>query len=104
MEITESDLTRLILAALWREYPDGLWYRRNTGAAMINGHLVRYGVPGMADIGGIWRARAYEIEIKTAKGRQTEEQKNWQRAVERAGGTYLLWRSVDDVKSLSISA
>ena len=71
---------------------------------MINGHLVRYGVPGMADIAGIWRARPYEIEIKLTKGRQTQEQKNWQRAVERAGGTYLLWRSVEDVKSLSISA
>ena len=30
------------------------------------------------------------IEVKTPKGRQSEEQKNWQKAFEQHGGIYIL--------------
>lgn len=36
------------------------------------------------------------VEMKTPKGRQSEVQKAWQRAVERAGYKYALCRSLDD--------
>ncbi len=36
------------------------------------------------------------IEMKTEKGRQTDEQKAWQKAVERMGYRYVVCRSFDD--------
>lgn len=36
------------------------------------------------------------IELKTATGRQSESQKNYQKAVETAGGKYVICRSIDD--------
>lgn len=36
------------------------------------------------------------VEVKTKTGRQSEEQKNFQRAVELLGFKYYVWRSLDD--------
>lgn len=36
------------------------------------------------------------VELKTSKGRQSEEQKDFQKAVGLLGFTYLVWRSLDD--------
>lgn len=40
------------------------------------------------------------IEMKTAKGRQTDSQKAWQQAFQNAGGCYKVVRSFDEFKSL----
>lgn len=40
------------------------------------------------------------IELKSAKGRQTEHQKEYQEAVERSGGKYALVRSLDEFISV----
>jgi hypothetical protein len=95
--MSETDIVKGCLSALCKQYAGcGLFYRRNTGALETQLGFVRFGLPGMADIGGILDSTAYEIEIKTLKGIQSEAQKNWQRAVEKAGGVYILARSVDD--------
>lgn len=87
----------MILLAVQQEWPTGLVYRRNVGAMHDkDGNFIRFGLPGMADIGGIIEGRAIEIECKTEIGRQTKEQKNWQEAVERAGGLYVLARSREE--------
>ena len=39
---------------------------------------------------------ALMIEMKTGKGRQSEEQKRWQTIVERMGYRYVVCRSLDD--------
>jgi hypothetical protein len=76
-----------------------LW-RNNTGVARIGRRVVRFGVPGQADLTGILPdGRRLEIEVKSADGRQTEEQRNYQSMIERFGGVYVLARSVDDVTS-----
>lgn len=36
------------------------------------------------------------IELKTAKGRQSDHQKEYQQAVEMAGGKYVIIRSLDE--------
>lgn len=36
------------------------------------------------------------VEVKTAKGRQSPEQKAFQERVESLGFNYVIWRSVDD--------
>ena len=58
--------------------------------------FVKFGLPGMGDISGIINGMAIEIEVKSEKGKQSEQQKNWQIAVERAGGIYILTNSVED--------
>lgn len=40
----------------------------------------------------------FAIEVKSAKGKQTEDQQAFQMAVERSGGLYILARSVEDVE------
>jgi len=95
--MSETAILKAILAALCKEYAGiGLFYRRNTGGMEKDGFFVRFGLPGMADVGAIIQGQSYEIEVKSDKGKQSPEQRNWQRAVERAGGIYILARSVDD--------
>lgn len=40
------------------------------------------------------------IELKTAKGRQSDSQKAYQRAVEMSGGKYVIVRTLDEFKQL----
>lgn len=63
--------------------------------------IIRTGVKGGADISGILRIRSgygirLEIEVKTGSGRQTPDQKNFQRMIESLGGFYVVARSVQD--------
>ena len=91
--------------AILREFgtrPDMRLWRSNTGAAtyMRNGtkQRVSFGVPGAADITGIlYDGRRVEIEVKSAVGRQSPDQKNYQAMIERFNGLYILARSVADV-------
>lgn len=81
--------------------PGGLFLRRNVGTARTaEGRLVRFGRPGQADIEGCYRGHHVEIECKAGQGRQSREQANWQAAIERAGGVYILARSADDALSV----
>jgi hypothetical protein len=80
-----------------------LW-RANTGVARIGRRVVRFGVPGQADLTGILpNGQRLEIEVKSSDGRQTEEQRNYQAMIERFGGVYVLARSVEDV-AIALSA
>ena len=95
--MSETDLVKEILMELCKKYRhEILAYRRNVGAMKTEHGFMRFGLPGMADIGSILNGKAIEIECKTTKGKQSPEQKNWQKAVERAKGIYILTRSVDD--------
>ena len=110
----EKTLLRLIL----REFgarPDIRLFRNNVGVAEYpDGSRVAYGLcPGSADLIG-WRtveitpamvssrfarfpAVEIEAEIKAPPGRLTEAPRNFQNAVERAGGIAVLARSPEDV-------
>lgn len=52
---------------------------------------------GTADIFCLKTGRLYAIEAKSPTGRQSPEQKEFQKNVEAHGGTYLLARSLQDV-------
>ena len=74
-------------------------WRANTGVARIGNRVIRFGVPGQADLTGILPdGRRLEVEAKSPDGRQTEEQRNFQRMIERFGGVFVLARSVEDVR------
>ncbi len=75
----------------------GMFWRNNSGAMPLpNGRMIRFGLPGSADIIGCYRSRAVAIECKTDPGRQSKSQFRFQFSWERAGGLYVLARSAED--------
>lgn len=74
--------------------------------------VLRAGMAGQSDSGMIVRVKitpemvgqevgiAVQPEFKAGKGRQSNNQKNWQKAVERVGGIYRLIRSVEEINRL----
>ena len=96
--MSETRIVNAILLALGNRPGLRVW-RQNTGAIKdANGRLVRFGLIGSADILGILApsGRFVAIEVKTATGRQSEQQRAFQQMIERHGGIYVLARSVDD--------
>lgn len=95
---SEARILHDILLA-WGAHPRLRIARINTGAAMVRGRLVRYGVPGTADIVGLIAptGRMLMIECKSARGRLRKAQETMQRIVTRFGGLYVVARSVTDV-------
>jgi hypothetical protein len=64
-----------------------------------SGRIVKFGTPGAADLSGILEdGRRIEIEVKTATGRQSEQQKRFQAMIEKFNGIYILARSIEDAE------
>ena len=75
-----------------------LW-RANTGVARIGTRVIRFGIPGQADLTGILPdGRRLEIEVKSPTGRQSPEQIAFQGMIEKFHGIYIFARSIDDVR------
>lgn len=74
------------------------FWRNNTGAFCDNrGGFYRFGAVGSPDIIAIVGGYFVGIECKSPTGKQSEKQIEFQKKVERAGGQYILVRSVEDV-------
>lgn len=108
------------------KWDDAFVYRNNTGSAwqgervsarpgtkitiedgmviLKNGRPITFGLPGSGDIMGCVAGRPLAIEVKAEKGRQSEQQQRFQAAWERAGGVYLLTRSVEETQKLWFDA
>lgn len=102
MNEREQDIQKAILDYL--EAKRRFFWRNNSGAYRTeNGGYVRYGAPGSPDIfvltdGGF----LVQLEVKTKKGRQSPDQKEWQRRSEEVGAEYHVVRSIDDVIELGL--
>lgn len=95
--MTEKQIQNQILRTFGTRSDMRLW-RANVGAARFGRQTVRFGIPGQADLTGILPSGLrLEIEVKSASGVQTAEQRAYQSIIERFGGVYVLARSVDDV-------
>ena len=84
----------------------------NTGAVASEykgkKRFMRFGTPGCADILAFRQCgyhRGYDIsqwvywiEVKTAKGKQSELQKSFQQKVESEGHLYIIARGIEDVE------
>lgn len=103
---TEAQLVRLCLD--WLRAEKILAWRNNTGAmkGSYKGKpwFVRFGRPGLPDIIAVttvdwfYNGVFVGIECKTDTGKQSPEQCEFQKELEEAGGTYLLVRSLEDLK------
>jgi hypothetical protein len=90
-----QDAIRLALAS----EPDLVLWRNNTGVADHRGARVRYGLAvGSADLVGCLAGRFVALEIKTATGRASQEQRQWLTLVRRYGGFAAIVRSVEEAR------
>lgn len=99
--MTESQLQDAIRLELGRIPGLTLW-RNNTGSVEARqGYRIAFGCggPGGADLIGMYRGRFIAIEVKTATGRQSPEQRVYQQLVEKLGGVYVLLHSVDEARA-----
>lgn len=92
----ESDVQRQILDYLALK---GVFHYRNNSGGFKDktGHFYRFGALGSSDIVCVVAGQYVGIEVKGPKGKQSEYQKEFQKALEAAGGKYILARSLDDV-------
>ena len=95
---SEAEIQAEVLRILGAR-PDLRLWRANTGAAIDprTGRLIRFGAPGQADLSGILAGgRRLEIEIKSARGHQTQEQLFFGAMIARFGGLYVVVHSLQD--------
>jgi hypothetical protein len=100
----EADLQRQILdyLALKRIFH----YRNNSGGFRdSHQHFYRFGALGSPAIICVINGRYIGIEVKAPRGRQNDNQIEFQRQLEKAGGKYILVYNLDDVvNELAITA
>lgn len=106
--LSEQQIQAQIVAYLRQVKPPCLWFaiNNNPRSARDGVRLQSMGLmAGVADLCFIWRrgTRTFPfidfVEIKTAKGRQSEHQKTFEVLAQRAGAQYSIWRSVDDAQA-----
>lgn len=86
----------------WLLYHQCFIWRNNSGSyETAAGHYVSYGFKGSPDIIGIMPdGRFIGCEIKTEKGRQKKEQKQFEERCKKNNGLYFIIRSIDDCEKL----
>jgi hypothetical protein len=100
----EQEIMNQIMLEVGRR-PDVRLWRQNSGVArgLQSDTVIRMGVPGCGDLTGIVTISGIgirlEIEVKTEKGRQSEQQIKFGKMVADRGGIYILARSVADAVS-----
>lgn len=99
----ESEILRLCLDYL--RINNIFCFRANSAAffSQDGKRFIRtHDIKGVSDIIGVLPAsgKFLAVECKTAKGRQSIEQKAFQMAVERNNGIYIIARSTDDLKDI----
>jgi hypothetical protein len=98
--IRESDIQKVIMD--WLTLHRIFHYRNNAGG-MSGKHkgkpwFVKFGKVGMPDIVAVFKGRYIGIEVKGPKGFQSRVQTEFQVELEKAGGIYILARSIEDVQ------
>ena len=80
----------------------GIVRRNNVGSFLtVYGNRIAIGLPGEADITLFARGgETIFIEIKTPTGRQSAQQKRFQKAVENLGYEYIIMRCVEEAQAL----
>lgn len=98
-DVQKAILQFLALKKIWaiRQNTGAIAFQRRDGS---KGYL-KAGVPGMADIQA-WTAGGHTIwiEVKSSNGKQTDDQKEFQRQAEKHNHVYILARDVSDLYPL----
>ncbi len=99
--MTHADLVNRLLLAV---SPLGLAWSNATGAAKVDGRMLRYGLPGSADILACVDGRMIGIEAKVGRDAWRPKQRAFADALNRAGGVYILARSTDGTGDDAVAA
>lgn len=79
--------------------PAGGYVRIEPGMVVLRkARLISFGLPGIGDIVGICHGKPTVVETKTLTGRLAEKQAKFGAAWRAAGGTYIVTRTMDDLK------
>ena len=74
------------------------FYRNNSGAFRSEGGgFYRFGATGSPDIVAVIRGKYIGIEVKTERGILSPGQKQFKENLEKAGGIYLVVRSLNEL-------
>ena len=78
----------------------GIVRRNNVGTFLtVNGNPIVIGLPGEADLTLFQRGgKTIFIEVKTQTGRQSKQQRAFQKRVEELGFEYIIARNLEDIK------
>lgn len=102
--MTEAELQRAVKH--WLDAHRIFYWRMNLGGIVSSGgaFMVRNSLAGFPDLMGIFynkerHGKAWAIELKTAKGRLSENQKSWIMRLESHGVQVRVCRSLDDVRN-----
>ncbi len=106
--ILEARLQQEIYIWFHNQFPNYrglLCYNLNNSKNRIDGARNRsLGLQsGRSDLTLYFKGRAYMIELKTDAGRQSKQQKEWQRVIESHGFDYVIIRSLDEFKQFFIN-
>lgn len=98
IHVPEKEIQRSILDYLGKR---GVFHWRNNSGAHVSEYkgkkrFVRYGTLGSPDIIAIISGFFVGIECKAEGGKQSDDQKEFERNVLAAGGVYLLVNSFDE--------
>ena len=98
MASTEKDTQKACIQYL--EASKIFHYRNNSGAVISEykgkKRMMRFGATGSPDIIVVIRGQYIGFEVKDVKGKQSEGQIDFQKALEAAGGAYHVIKSIDD--------
>ena len=88
----------------WLAWKKIFHYRNNSGAFVseYNGKrsFTKFGALGSPDIICVVNGRYIGLEVKAPKGKQNENQKKFQKELEKAGGIYILIHDVDELAKM----
>lgn len=94
--LTEKDIQKLILD--WLAARRIFHYRNNSGAFRDErNHLYRFGATGSPDIVCVIAGVFVGIEVKGPRGKLSDDQMAFGTALVKAGGKYIVAKSLDDV-------
>ena len=109
LKISEKQIQAIILDYL--RLRKVFCWRQSSGAFKTEaGGFYHIGVVGAPDIfavkktalGNLMCGQVYGIEVKSEKGVLSDNQKNFQLDFEKAGGIYIIARSIEDVQKFGL--
>jgi len=102
MQVKESDIEKSILNYLDVIPETFAWKNVINSVITVKGKKVlkKQRVTGIADLTVIYKGRTMFWEIKRPGGKQTSNQKEFERNVTVAGGQYFIVKSLDEARSI----
>lgn len=99
MKSTEKETQKQIIQFLI--YNNIFHWRQNSGALRVRNRFYRFtSINGISDIIILHNGKAIFVEVKDKYGKQSDDQKKFQKEVEKSGNIYILAKSVKDISDI----